>query len=100
MDQLKSKVAKSARSLSIRGKYVIATDSRPLGAPLGLDPPGGFIFVRACRRRALRQKATRDYSVTVFIPSSVEPPACLVDLVNRSNFVGRVALAHYCIDER
>ena len=82
------------------GKYVIATDSRPLGAPLGLDPPGGFIFVRACRRRALRQKATRDYSVTVFIPSSVEPPACLVDLVNRSNFVGRVALAHYCIDER
>jgi hypothetical protein len=36
----------------------------------------------------------------VWRASPVDPQACLVDLVNRSNFVGRVALAHYCMDER
>jgi hypothetical protein len=77
-----------------------APGNRPLGAPLGLDPLGGSIYVRIGNSWAICEESTGEYSASVFIPSQVDPPLRLVDLRGRSNFVDRMALAHYCIDER
>jgi putative copper resistance protein D len=70
-------------------------DRSPLAAHFGLDSLGGFVFVRTGDRRTPGQEAARAYSAPLFILASIEPPGWLVDLVDRSNFVDSVALAHY-----